>query len=95
MENGTVFCILLIWITPDMNVDKTKVIFINFMNLNFSMKKPRFVPITPCPVPTVPDEESFSSFPADPFRSCKVAMRSPHNLPFSRLNSPNCLSLAL
>ncbi|KAF4795585.1 hypothetical protein TURU_091925 [Turdus rufiventris] len=53
------------------------------------------VPNTPCPVTAGPDEESLSSFPTAPFRSCEFAMGSPNNLPFSRLNSPSCFSLAL
>ncbi|RMB97112.1 hypothetical protein DUI87_26396 [Hirundo rustica rustica] len=65
-----------------------------YKNSLFRLPK-QFVPITPCRVPTVPDEECLSSSPAGPFRSCKIAMRSPHNLSFSRQNGPNSPSLAL
>ncbi|KAJ7427401.1 hypothetical protein WISP_07512 [Willisornis vidua] len=48
--------------------------------------------IPPCPVTTVPDEQSH--FPEGPFRYWEVALGSPPNLLFSRLNSPSFLSLS-
>lgn len=53
----------------------------------------RFLPITPCPIPTGPDEQSLSSSPVAPpdTGSC---CESPHTLLLSRLNSPNFLSLS-
>ncbi|GAB0191041.1 hypothetical protein GRJ2_001569400 [Grus japonensis] len=54
----------------------------------------KFKHVTPCPVTTLPDKQSLSSFPVGPFRYWKTAIRSPWSLVFSRLNNPNSLSLS-
>jgi len=50
--------------------------------------------ITPCPITTCPCKKSLSSFLVGLFRYWKTTLRSPHSLLFSRLNSPNVLSLS-
>jgi len=52
----------------------------------------QFKTITPCPIATCPCKMSLSSSLVGPFR--KAALRSPWSLQFSRLNSPNSLSLS-
>lgn len=54
----------------------------------------QFYAISPCPITTVSDQQSLSSFPAGPFGDWKVEVRSPHNILFSRLSSHNFLSLS-
>jgi len=50
--------------------------------------------ITPCPITTCPCKKSFSSFIVGPFRYWKAAVSCPQSLLFSRLKSPNSLSLS-
>jgi len=54
----------------------------------------QFKAITPCPIPTCTCKKPLSSSLAVPFRYWQAALRSPWSLLFSRLNSPNSLSLA-
>jgi len=50
--------------------------------------------ITPCPVAPCPFKNSLSSSLLGPFRYWQAAIRSPWSLGFSRLNSPNSVSLS-
>jgi len=55
---------------------------------------PQFKNITPCPVTTGLATKTVPIFPVGPFRYWQAAIRSPRSLLFSRLNSPNSLSLS-
>jgi len=61
---------------------------ISSLNLSCFSLKPLPRSITPCPC-----RKSLSILPVGPFRYWKTAERSPCSLLFSRLNSPNSLSL--
>ncbi|KAJ7423036.1 hypothetical protein WISP_35356 [Willisornis vidua] len=54
----------------------------------------KFVSITPCPITTVLIEVPLW-LPCRPFRYWNVTVKSPHNLLFFMLNSPNFLSIRI